>query len=160
MGSNASTVFRYTLPLWPPTAKIFPMSVAMPTPPLGVVSSATYSHLLQRGSKRSTELRGELSSKPPASNHHRVSFWHSWCRGYPRLSFSALTGSCPALSLPELYKLLKVNLTALPPVTAQASPTETLFFYSSYKDSNFIILLPELVILMDETASRLGEKQT
>lgn len=120
----------------------------MPTPPLGVVSSATYSHLLQRGSNRSTELRGELSSKPPANNHHRVSFWHFWCRGYPRLAFSAFRGSCPALSLLELYMLLKITLTALPPLTAQASLRVTVLFYSSCKDSNFIIFLLEFIILI------------
>lgn len=40
-GSNASTVFKYALPLCPPTAKILPITVAIPTPPLGVVSAAT-----------------------------------------------------------------------------------------------------------------------
>lgn len=54
------------LPLWPPTANTLPMTVATPTPPRGVVSSETYSQRCMRGSKRSTELSGELSSKPPA----------------------------------------------------------------------------------------------
>lgn len=60
----------------------------------------------------------------------------------------SIQGSCPALSLLELYKLLKINLTALPPLTAQASPRVTVFFYSSCKDSNFIIFLPKFIILI------------
>lgn len=67
--------------------------------------------------------------------------WHSQ-------GILSIQGSCPALSLLELYKLLKINLTALPPLTAQASPRVTVFFYSSCKDSNFILFLPEFIILI------------
>lgn len=63
-------------------------------------------------------------------------------------SFSAFRGSCPALSLPELYKLLKIHLTAHPLLTTQASPRAIIFFYSSCNDSNFIIFLPEFIILI------------
>lgn len=48
------------------------MTVATPTPPRGVVSSDTYSQRCIRGSKRSTELRGELSSKPPLGKKRKL----------------------------------------------------------------------------------------
>lgn len=63
-------------------------------------------------------------------------------------SFSAFRGSCPTVSLLELHKLLKINLTAHPLLTAQASPRAITFFYSSCKDSNFIIFPSELIIFI------------
>lgn len=61
-----------------------------------------------------TTITGSAFGTPGAGN---IQDWHHQV-------ILSIWGSCPALSLPELYKLLKINPTAHPLLTAQASPEQ------------------------------------
>lgn len=81
---------------------------------------------------------------------------------HPRLALSdhsQPSGGPVQLSLPELDKLLNIDLTAHTLLTAQASPRAIIFFYSSCNDSNVTVFLPEFIILIMKQLSIWRRKQ-